>query len=284
MHTPSYKCTRLAQDKTTQTVTENGSSYYERKSRDSCFVNNRVGEKECTSRLPGYNLAQQKKLRCAQGVRWGRGYTYNVAWLLLLETQRREGLQMNSSRDSSETQQSYFYVVWPDSEDKSPGGTGTAGTVLPAATPAAVSSSIEVPNFSYDSAQTLTSKSNEGSSGTQQESPPRTPPRSPSAKEETGSMASLQVNRSSSPTAKTDANLATNGTPQSQLLQHVQAAAIPYTVAVPSLDSNSIRRQKAESSAKRRFRGTPGNSAAESNMREIGTCIWCMLLRIDGLI
>lgn len=198
---------------------------------------------------------------------------------------------MNSSKES-ETQQSYFYVVWP--EDKSPGGASVAAAIPSVAATSAVissnsSSSATQPTFNYESQALTTSSSCSSSSSLQQESPVESP-LAPSK-----DMASVQVmttinNRTSQSQLATDGSgILPNGM-KSQPVQHV-AASVPSSAAVssstlnfviPSLDSftatTSVGRHRtmltpdhSSPGGKQKFhQGVAVNSGGDSNLREIG--------------
>ena len=177
---------------------------------------------------------------------------------------------MNSSKEPAETQQSYFYVVWP--EDKSPGG-DTATTIISSAVSAANSSAQGI----LPSYETITtSSSGSSSSSLQQESPAR----SPLGKEEIESVQGMPSNNAlrgqSSCKLISDGSDSVNG--MRSAVQHIGAVS-PCSVATsstfPPMDTlNSAGRHRGvlatqDGPAGKQQEGT-ANSVGESKFKEIG--------------
>lgn len=215
---------------------------------------------------------------------------------------------MNSSKEPEEQQQSYFYVVWPEAEDKSPGaedkspGASSVAATTSSAEAAVVNSipsaaaSTDLPTFSYESRALSTSSTNDTAisslqpkspvTSPQRTSPQRRSQRSPLMKDE---MASVQVITSDN----TSGNLSSTKSGSDEYsvpgTQHV-AATVPCNLAAfPSLDSYNAssslqRRHKTAvtpdySPAKPRFhRSGAGSSVGESTtLKEIGDDKICTL-------
>lgn len=182
---------------------------------------------------------------------------------------------MNPSKQPAETQQSYFYVVWPEAEDKSTTASSVAATTNAAASvvmSTIPSSSSDLPTISYESrALTSSSTNHDSSSNVQQEeeSPVNSPQRNPLL----GEVAMTSSNASLSPCTRSTSDV------QSPSQQHA-TAAIPCNMAIfPSMDSynasGSVRRHKTVatpeySPAKPKFHRSMAVGDRESNMREIG--------------
>lgn len=181
---------------------------------------------------------------------------------------------MNSSKEPAETQQSYFYVVWP--EDKSPGG-DTATTILSSAVPAANSSASAI----LPSYETITtSSSGSSSSSLQQESPAR----SPLGKEEIASVQGMPSNNvlrghgSCTKLAASDGGSDSVNGGMRSAVQHIGAAS-PCSVATsstfPQVDTfSSAGRHRsvlaAHDCSPGKQQGGAANSVGESKFREIG--------------
>lgn len=174
---------------------------------------------------------------------------------------------MNSSKESAEAQQSYFYVVWP--EDKSPGG-DTATTILSSAVTAANSASAILPSY-----ETITtSSSGSSSSSLQQESPAR----SPLGKEEMASvqgMPSNNVFRGHGSCTKLASDGSDSANDMRSAVQHLGAAS-PCSVATsstfPPMDtfSSAGRHRSVQDCSPGKQQGVTANSVGESKLREIG--------------
>lgn len=184
---------------------------------------------------------------------------------------------MNSSKEPAEPQQSYFYVVWPEAEDKGASSVA-ATTVLSSSAASAVinsmpstTSSTDLPTFSYESRAPSTSSTDDTTtSSLHPKSPVTCPQRSPLMKDE---MASVQVITSNNTCRTTKPGSDEHSVPGTQ---HV---AVPCNLA--ALDSYNAsssvqRRHKTAvtpdySPAKPRFHRGTGSSVGESaNLKEIG--------------
>jgi hypothetical protein len=191
---------------------------------------------------------------------------------------------MSSSKEpAAETQQSYFYVVWPEAEDKS---SSVASSSSAASEVVNSITSTGLPTLSYGTPAMSTSNTNDTATSSSVKSPASSPHTSPELTKE--EMASVQVVASNPTQSRCTANLGSdggNGTLSSS--QHL-AAAVPCNQAgFSSLDafstssSYSLQRQKTMVSpdyspaSKPRFhRGAAGCSTGEqANMREIGTVL-----------
>ena len=191
---------------------------------------------------------------------------------------------MNASKEPTEPQQSYFYVVWPEAEDKTPAAAAAAATSAGATSSAATtvintipsasssSSSSDHPTFSYVS-QALTT-SDTATTTLQPRSPLTSPQKSPLVKEEMASVQVINNNTSLCATPGSDGH-SSNGA-QSPVQHIATAAALPCNFAAfPSVDL--MRRYKTGVTpdyppTKPRFhRSGTGSAVGEpATMKEIG--------------
>lgn len=197
---------------------------------------------------------------------------------------------MTSSKELSEAQQSYFYVVWP--EDKSPGGSGTSATTICStntiSSSTTSSTSEAMPPFSNESLSLTSSSGQSSNSSVLQQSMKSSAVlgrsmASPSSSKDSRSMASLQ-------SYEDITTLDSNSMPVSNSVRFVQQPATSAAVAtssavsfvIPPLDTSTITTSTIGkhrtpmthdfiSNRKHKHQGASLNSlGGENNLREIG--------------